>query len=304
MRFSITRRLAVLGVVFAGAMAAAHVAAGPPANVDNLAVATAPAERVPPTTAPPGPPDRALLISDSAWLGIKLYGSRDAVQGFDHTMALASCRRRVSTSCTNFDGFIPITLHEELDNHPTDYTTLIVATGYNDGDQSFVQDVASIVALARAHDYRRIVWLTLRANVSYTSPDGSGFAEVFERTNATLRQIVDAGTYPEIVIADWATYTVDQPQWFATDGIHLRGAGAFAASDYISRKMAFLDETACAQPTFAGFEPLDPCPDPDDHGPLIDLESIYPIGEPYPLEDFTLVWEGSSSWPNPPWWEL
>jgi hypothetical protein len=286
--------------VCAGALTAAHVAAAP-ATVNELAVATAPAERIPPITSPP---DRALLVSDSAWLGIKLYGSRDAVQGFDHTLALASCRRRVSTSCTNYNGFVPITMREELDNHPTDYTTLIVATGYNDSDQNFAQDIDSIVMLARSHGYQRIVWLTLRANVSYTSPGDVGFAEVFVRSNAVLQAIVDAGTYPEIVIADWANYAVDQPQWFAPDGIHLRGAGAYAASDYISRKMSFLNSTACAQPTYAGVEPFDPCVDPDVHGPLIDLESLYPIGDRYPSEPFTLSWEGSSSWPLPPWWEL
>ena len=27
------------------------------------------------------------------------------------------------------------------------------------------------------------------------------------------------------------------------------------------------------------------------------------LGEPFPPEPFTLGWEGSSSWPDPAWWE-
>ena len=41
------------------------------------------------------------------------HGTVDAVQGFPHTLALASCRRRVVGSCTNYDGFVPITLLEK-----------------------------------------------------------------------------------------------------------------------------------------------------------------------------------------------
>ncbi len=250
------------------------------------------------------PPDRALLISDSAWLSFKLYGTMDSVQGVDLTFALASCRRRVSDSCGNYDGYVPITLYEELDAHPTGYTTLIVATGYNDSDLNFAGDVEAIVSLARSHRYRRIVWLTLRSNVTYTSPGDAGFAAVFERSNDTLEQIVADGTYPEIVIADWATYARDRPEWFADDGIHLRVEGSYAAGDYISRKIAHLDGAACAQPSSAGVAPQDPCPDPDSHGPVIDLDSLYPVDENGPDRNFQLSWEGSSSWPEPPWWEI
>lgn len=301
------RTVLSLVVVVAGALTATTWAdAATPAAFDAPVSAQERAVRTPPTTVTtePGETDQALLISDSAWLSFKLYGAMDSVQGFEHSFALASCRRRVTASCTNYNGFVPITLMDELDNHPDDYTTLIVATGYNDSDVNFTEDIEAIVTRARALGYERIVWLTLRANVSYTSPDDSGFGEVFERSNATLQQIVDDGTYPEIVIADWAAYARDQPTWFAADGIHLRTTGVYAAGDYISRKMAFLDGNACAQPAYAGVEPFDPCPDPDTHGPLIDLASLYPLGERGPDASFQLSWEGSSSWPNRPWWEI
>ena len=300
-----TFRIGLVLAVLAGTLLATPATAQTPSTVSAAATVSAPAVRSQPTTPPvdPAPLGRALLISDSAWLGFRVYGAMDSVQGFEHTLALASCRRRVTTSCTNYDGYVPITLYEELDNHPDGYATLIVATGYNDSDRQFAEDVEDIATLARSHGYERIVWLTLRANVSYLSPDDAGFAEVFERSNAALRQIVQDGTYPELVIADWATFARDQHDWFRADGIHLRTSGAYAAGDYISRKMAFLDAQPCPEPAYAGVEPINPCPDPDAHGPLIDLESLYPLTERGPDANFQLSWEGSGSWPAAPWWE-
>lgn len=298
-------RVGLAVLVLAGVLLGSPVTARTPDAVSGAATAFAPAVRSTSLTPPNDavPRGRTLLISDSAWLGFKLYGAMDSVQGFDHTLALASCRRRVSTSCTNFDGFVPITLREELDNHPDGFETLIVATGYNDHDNSFVDEVESITTLARSHGYRRVVWLTLRSNVSYSSPDDAGFAEVFERSNTKLKQILDDGTYPELVIADWARFARDRDEWFSADGIHLRQAGAYAAGDYVSRKMAFLDGRSCPQPSSAGSEPTNPCPDPDVVGPVIDLGSLYPLNERGPDAGFQLSWEGSGSWPAVSWWE-
>ena len=118
-----------------------------------------------------------------------------------------------------------------------------------------------------------------------------------------LADIVAAGTYPELVIADWAGYAKHQDPWFANDGIHLRREGPWAAADYISRKLAFLEDRACPQPDRPGVPIADPCPDPDVMGPTIDLRDLYPIGEPNPTTGFQMEWAGHSSWPSPAWWE-
>ncbi len=295
--------LSLLVAACGALVASGWVGAASGAPIDRPVTVASPAVRLRVPTSPPTPtiPDTALLISDSAWLGMQFYAGVDQVQGFEHTLSLASCRRRVATSCTNYDGYVPITVYEEVEAAAPGFATLIVATGYNDGDARFAQDIDAIATLARTKGYRRIVWLTLRANVTYTSPGNSGFAEVFERSNATLKRVVAEGVHPEIVVADWATYARDQPTWFAADGIHLRRLGGYAAGDYISRKMAFLDARACPQPAGAGVAPLDPCPDPDVHGAVIDLASIYPVDRSQGLP-FTLRYVGSSSWPEPPWW--
>lgn len=247
--------------------------------------------------------DRALLISDSAWLGIKTYGAVDSVRGFEHMLDLASCRRRVVASCRNYDGHVPIPLYDEVAWREGVFNTLIVATGYNDGDERFRDEVDSIVGLARRWGYERVVWVTLRENVTYRSPGNAGFAAVFLRNNTALREIEASGVHPELVVADWAVYAHDRHDWFARDGIHLRNAGPFAAGDYISRKIAFLDGEPCAMPLVAGAPVPDPCPDPDATGVIADLESLYPIGQPFPRDPFVLEWEGFSSWPSAPWWQ-
>ena len=283
-----------LFAVTAAVVASAAVVSA--AGLDGGASVSRPAVRV-------DPPDRVLAVSDSAWLGIKTYGAIDAVQGFDNTMDLASCRRRVSPSCRNYDGHVPITLLDELGLRGDDYSTLLVLTGYNDSDHDFRNDLDAIVGQARAFGYRRIVWSTLRSNVSYTSPGNAGYAAVFERNNATLRELAGSVEYPDLVVADWAVYAADQHHWFAPDGIHVRETGPWAAADYLSRKLAFLDGRACPNPVAPARPVRDPCPDPDAAPPDVDLAGLYPIGAPNPTAGFQMEWQGSSSWPATPWWE-
>lgn len=249
-------------------------------------------------------PTPSLLTSDSAWLAISAYGTMDAVQGFDHRLALASCRRRVTTSCRNYDSSVPETSYEVVARHGDQFDVLIQAAGYDDGDRDFESDVAETLWLTRANGYRRVVWVTLRANVSYDS--GVGFAEVYERNNATIKSMQASGDYPELVVADWATYAHDRSEWFTSDGIHMRTLGAYAAADYISRKMAFLEHRECPNPSAPGQPVADPCPDPDVTGPINDIRALYPTAVTSPEArigtDEYLIFEGEGSWPDPPWW--
>ncbi len=246
-------------------------------------------------------PTPTLLTSDSAWLAIKSYGSIDAVQGFDHTLALASCRRRVSTSCRNYDDSVPETSYQVVARHGDAFEVLIQAAGYDDGDRDFQSDVDRTIWLARSLGYRRVVWVTLRANVTYNSV--VGYAEVYARNNDTLRDMLASGRYPELAIADWASYAHDRPQWFSSDGIHMSRRGAYAAADYISRKMAFLEGRACPNPSTPGGAVADPCPDPDATGPINDIDGLYPVNTASPDGGLVLIWEGRGSWPDGPWWE-
>jgi hypothetical protein len=168
---------------------------------------------------------------------------------------------------------------EALDFHGDRYTTLVVATGYNDGTFGYASAFASIVDQARALGYERVVWWTLRSDVDYVSPGNVGNHETFAANNAAVAEQIETGAFPDVVIADWAGYTAGKVDWFATDGVHYRSIGAWAAADYLTRKLAFLDGRACPVPEGPADEPLDPCPDPDVTGPLAELDALYPIGE-------------------------
>ena len=98
-----------------------------------------------------------------------------------------------------------------------------------------------VVGRARQLGYRQIVWWTLRAV-------DNGFAS----RNAVIRQELATGKYPDVVIADWDRYTANRSQWFVSDGVHFRPIGAWAAADYLSRKMAFLEQRPCPMPTSPG----------------------------------------------------
>jgi hypothetical protein len=226
------------------------------------------------------PPEPAVMIGDSAIAALRWVPNAElAILGFEHTLDLESCRRLYYPSCRGREGRTPASVHAALLDHSDNYHTLVVATGYNDGTSGFAASFRNIVARARDLGYSRIVWYTLRSDVDYVSPGSVGNHETFAANNAVLRQLVAGGDYPEVVIADWGGYTADKREWFATDGVHFRAVGAWAAADYFTRKMAFLDGRPCPIPTAPSRPVADPCPDPDATGPLADVEALYPIGQ-------------------------
>jgi hypothetical protein len=226
------------------------------------------------------PPEPVVMIGDSAISALRwVPNAVNAIVGFEHTLDLESCRRLYYPSCRGREGRTPPSLYAALLDHHDNYFTLVVATGYNDGTPGFDESFTNIVDRARELGYERILWYTLRSDVDYVSPGSIGNHETFAANNQVVRDLLATGDYPEVVLADWGGYTKDKPEWFVTDGVHYRAVGAWAAADYFTRKMAFLEGRACPVPV-APAEPVqDPCPDPDVTGPIADIEALYPIGE-------------------------
>jgi len=269
----ITHRRTVVMVSFVICVALASTAV---AATQILAPADVPTE----TAARADPQHRAVVIGDSAISALRWVPRADsAIVGFEHTLDLESCRRLYTPSCFGREGRLPSTAYEALGFHGDKYTTLVVATGYNDGSPSFGASFEAIVERARELDYERIVWWTLRSDVDYVAPGSVANHLTFAINNQTIRNLLATGDYPDVVLADWGGYTADQTDWFVTDGVHYRAVGAWAASDYLTRKMAFLEQRPCPVPIAPDVEPQDPCPDPDLTGPIADIEALYPIGE-------------------------
>jgi hypothetical protein len=213
----------------------------------------------------PPVPTPALVLGDSALAALNwIPAAREAVQGFDDTLDLKACRRLYYPSCASP---APTTAYEALAAHGRGFEVLVISVGYNDLASMTATSFEQVVGRARQLGYRQIVWWTLRAV-------DSGFAG----RNAVIRQEVATGEYPDVVIADWDSYTADRPQWFVNDGVHYRPIAAWAAADYLSRKVAFLEGRPCPAPTAPDAVPQDPCPDPDATGPTAAIESLYPIG--------------------------
>ncbi|MEQ8438346.1 MAG: peptidoglycan-binding protein [Ilumatobacter fluminis] len=225
------------------------------------------------------PPEPAVVIGDSAIAALRWVPNAEfAIVGFEHTLDLESCRRLYYASCRGREGRTPPSVHAALLDHSDNYHTLVVATGYNDGTFGFEASFRNIVSRARSLGYERIVWYTLRSDVDYVSPGSVGNHETFADNNAELRRLIASGDFPDVVIADWGGYTADKREWFTTDGVHYRAVGAWAAADYLTRKMAFLDERPCPFPTAPNRLVENPCPDPDETGPVADVEALYPVG--------------------------
>ena len=167
---------------------------------------------------------------------------------------------------------------EALADHGDKYQILVVATGYNDGTAGFAESFRRVVVRARTFGYVQIVWWTLRSDVDYVSPGSVGNHAAFARNNQIVSDLLATGDYPDVVLADWGGYSSDRAEWFATDGVHYRAIGAWAASDYLSRKMAFLQERPCPLPLAPNQPVQRPCPDPDVTGPRADIEALYPVG--------------------------
>jgi hypothetical protein len=144
---------------------------------------------------------------------------------------------------------------------------LVVATGYNDWSGLFPWGVDAVMNGARAKGIDRVVWLTYRENVGYVSPGGASNHSSFEANNRYLRSVLGEGRYPELVLADWDSYSRDRPAWLTADGVHLTAAGAPEAAMYVSRKLAHLERRPCPVGIGGPSAPGGWCADPDVTGP-------------------------------------
>lgn len=202
------------------------------------------------TTAPDPNPmpqrgGRVLFVSDSALAGIRWTGALGGLVGADFRADLESCRRLIGASCRGREGYAPSTAVTAIRNAPGRFDTLVMGAGYNDFAGTFPLGVQAVVTAARERGISRIVWVTYREPVTYRSPAGASNAATFVTNNATLRSMLATGLYPEIELADWNAYTASLPQWFTSDGVHLRPEGAVGAAGFVSNTLAHLERRPC-----------------------------------------------------------
>jgi hypothetical protein len=229
-----------------------------------------------PVTATLGPTSNAapagttpvIMISDSAFAGIRWGNALGYLQGAAWDARLESCRRLIGVSCRGREGYAPPTAVSELSTVPAGaYRTLIVATGYNDWSGAFPFGVDAMMAQARAKGIDRVIWLTYREQVGYVSPGGLSNQASFAANNRHLQSVIASGRFPELIVADWNSYSRWRPSWLTADGVHLTAAGAPQAATYVSRKLAFLERRPCPPAIGGPTAPGGWCADPDLTGP-------------------------------------
>ncbi|HWL43940.1 MAG TPA: hypothetical protein VNQ73_13450 [Ilumatobacter sp.] len=224
---------------------------------------------------PPAPnPDvapRVLIVGDSAMAALGVFtDARRALAGADFYVDAANCRRLVHPSCrSDVTGLIPNTALDAIRAAPGWFDIVYMDVGHNDwNDPDFAWQVDTIIQAARAKGAKIILWATYTEHVRIQG----GAAAAYAWNNAMLRSLNPL--YPDMVIADWSTYSSTRPQWF-WDGTHMYRSGAWGVADYIARWTAAITHRACPAPWVRDGAVANPCPHPDAIGAPPDVMSIY-----------------------------
>jgi hypothetical protein len=180
-------------------------------------------------------PTRVTLIGDSVATAIELEPDAQEIlaKGIDLDLEVAPCRRIAGDSCP-YQGENPPTLVELLPSLRLG-STVVVATGYNDYEDTFASTLESALAALRGVGVENVLWLTLRAE-----------RQSYVRMNELLRDA--AKRHPEMTIVDWNLYSRSHPDWFQEDGLHLGRDGAIGLATLVHRRLDDLGLVASPTP--------------------------------------------------------
>jgi hypothetical protein len=109
--------------------------------------------------------------------------------------------------------------------------TVVVFIGYNDSPLLYRNGLPVVLKAMRKRGVKHILWLTLRAvNKQY--------ADINEAIYAARQK-----WRPLMTVLDWNHYSSTHRSWYASDGIHLSGAGAIGFATYLHRSLKRLGLT-------------------------------------------------------------
>jgi hypothetical protein len=109
--------------------------------------------------------------------------------------------------------------------------TVVVFIGYNDSPLLYRNGLPVVLKAMRKRGVKHILWFTLRAvNKQY--------ADINEAIYAARQK-----WRPLMTVLDWNHYSSTHRSWYASDGIHLSGAGAIGFATYLHRSLKRLGLT-------------------------------------------------------------
>jgi hypothetical protein len=166
-------------------------------------------------------PLRVTFVGDSVPASLEYVGSARSVlrRGMSVTLDLAVCRRLVAASCA-FRGTAPTTAVQAVRSYGRALgDVVIVDVGYNEDGRGYDAGIDTLMRAALAQGAKRVVWATLR--------EAEG---VYHPANVAIAKA--AGRWPQLVVADWNSYSSGKP-WFREDGLHLSPAGAAGLAGFL-----------------------------------------------------------------------
>lgn len=166
------------------------------------------------------------LIGDSVSDSIRVSSNAAAIarEGIDLDLETAPCRRVEGIGCP-INGVRPTSAVQLIQSMGSRLgANVVVAVGYNDFEDQYAGNVADALAALKAAGVKHVWWLTLRAA-----------RHPYLTMNGDLQAAAEKD--PQLSIIDWNVYSRSHPDWFQTDGIHLKNEGALQMATLIHKTL-------------------------------------------------------------------
>jgi lysophospholipase L1-like esterase len=126
------------------------------------------------------------------------------------------CRRATTPGCMK--GGVPESVLDVLENRSSKKSSaVVVMIGHNDERNAAFQKKVQLIN-DRLAGCPRVFWVTMRE-----------ISESYKRAN----QFIRADARKNVTVIDWDAASKTQPGWVASDGVHLKTAGARALATLI-----------------------------------------------------------------------
>ncbi|TML65763.1 MAG: hypothetical protein E6G14_15955 [Actinobacteria bacterium] len=167
---------------------------------------------------------KVTLIGDS--VSDRMERNPDALasltDGFRLNLQTRGCRTLVLTGCTIAGQTVPPPTALRVVQRFGRYlgSFVVVEVGYNDDPARYRRDLDTVMRTLQRFHVKTVIWLTLRDPVgAFTG----------------MNQLIETAPrrWPQLVIADWNSYSAGHPDWFDEDGIHPTPLGAANLGQFV-----------------------------------------------------------------------
>ena len=178
------------------------------------------------------PNQRVAIFSDSSGASLSWDSTaREIVErGNRVRFELYPCGRLVQPGCLTADP-PPSVLETVRTLGRAIGPNVVIFVGYNDDPATYRLGIPIVLKALWKRGVHHMIWLTLHAvNKQYVDINHAIYAE---------RQKWG----PTMTVLDWNHYSAPHSSWYASDGIHMTGAGAVAYATYLHRALKSLGLT-------------------------------------------------------------